>query len=562
MSEDLSSVAKPALPGWAAELAALYQSGANNQFILYGNINDRMLVPEGDGLAIGNLRDYLLRRLMGPFDVVLGYDIGNGIRVEKGGEIFGQWLKQRQTPQLPKAPQAAVEMLTHYFRYVANLARLGEKAPHVGCLLSAAELIIPSKEMGFSYETGTILLLIREWANDSLIAGHAVATLLFAENLNDLHPLIAANMPTAKIKIPLPDAETIGRALGVLQDRYAMSLSRYADRLDELARLLVGAGLGVIEQLVKSAEYKQVPIAPENLVALKKRLVEQEYSGLIGFIESKRTLDHIHGHEKIKAWLRQDIALWAKNDLKAMPMGYLLCGPVGTGKTFFVECLAGEAGVPVVKLKNFRDKWVGSTEGNLEKIFRLLHALGRCIVFVDEADQALGKRDAGSGDSNVSGRVYSMIAEEMSNTNNRGKIVWILASSRPDLIEVDLKRPGRVDVKIPLFPTVTPREGFGLIQAIARRMGLAVADDLLARLEEKIPGMLTPGAAEALAVKIYRLIQTQGIDEAQAFEQCLANYQIPVPLDILEHQMRLAIAEATDLEFVPKELLKKDYYRK
>jgi hypothetical protein len=453
-------------------------------------------------------------------------------------------------------------MLTHYFRYVANLARLGEKAPHVGCLLSAAELIIPSKEMGFSYETGTILLLIREWANDSLIAGHAVATLLFAENLNDLHPLIAANMPTAKIKIPLPDAETIGRALGVLQDRYAMSLSRYADRLDELARLLVGAGLGVIEQLVKSAEYKQVPIAPENLVALKKRLVEQEYSGLIGFIESKRTLDHIHGHEKIKAWLRQDIALWAKNDLKAMPMGYLLCGPVGTGKTFFVECLAGEAGVPVVKLKNFRDKWVGSTEGNLEKIFRLLHALGRCIVFVDEADQALGKRDAGSGDSNVSGRVYSMIAEEMSNTNNRGKIVWILASSRPDLIEVDLKRPGRVDVKIPLFPTVTPREGFGLIQAIARRMGLAVADDLLARLEEKIPGMLTPGAAEALAVKIYRLIQTQGIDEAQAFEQCLANYQIPVPLDILEHQMRLAIAEATDLEFVPKELLKKDYYRK
>jgi hypothetical protein len=50
-------------------------------------------------------------------------------------------------------------------------------------------------------------------------------------------------------------------------------------------------------------------------------------------------------------------------------MGYLLCGPVGTGKTYMVECLAGDAGVPVVKLKNFRDKWIGSTEGNLEKIF-------------------------------------------------------------------------------------------------------------------------------------------------------------------------------------------------
>jgi SpoVK/Ycf46/Vps4 family AAA+-type ATPase len=96
--------------------------------------------------------------------------------------------------------------------------------------------------------------------------------------------------------------------------------------------------------------------------------------------------------------------------------------PVGTGKTFMVECLAGEAGVPVVKMKNFRDKWVGSTESNLEKIFLLLDALGRCIVFVDEADQALGRRNADSGDSGVSGRVYGMMAERMSDSRKRGRI--------------------------------------------------------------------------------------------------------------------------------------------
>ncbi|MDB4314040.1 ATP-binding protein, partial [Akkermansiaceae bacterium] len=104
-------------------------------------------------------------------------------------------------------------------------------------------------------------------------------------------------------------------------------------------------------------------------------------------------------------------------------MGYLFCGPVGTGKTYLAECLAGSAGVPVIVLKNFRDRWVGSTEANLEKIFSLLHALGRCMVFVDEADQALGKRAAGSGDSGVSSRVYSMMAKEMSNPRNRGRIV-------------------------------------------------------------------------------------------------------------------------------------------
>src|SRR6185503_1150464 len=112
-------------------------------------------------------------------------------------------------------------------------------------------------------------------------------------------------------------------------------------------------------------------------------------------------------------------------------MGYLLCGPIGTGKTFLVECLAGEAHVPVVKLNNFREKWVGSSEGNLEKIFRLIHALGRCIVFVDEADQTLGRRESGQGDGGLSGRLYSMIAQEMSDTENRGKVIWVLAAG-PD----------------------------------------------------------------------------------------------------------------------------------
>ena len=56
-----------------------------------------------------------------------------------------------------------------------------------------------------------------------------------------------------------------------------------------------------------------------------------------------------------------------------------------------------------------------------------------------------------------------MIAQEMTDTGNRGRVVWILASSRPDLIEVDLKRPGRVDVKVPLLPTSTPAESAQLV---------------------------------------------------------------------------------------------------
>jgi SpoVK/Ycf46/Vps4 family AAA+-type ATPase len=177
--------------------------------------------------------------------------------------------------------------------------------------------------------------------------------------------------------------------------------------------------------------------------------------------------------------------------------------------------------------------------------------LGRCYVFIDEADQSLGRRDASSGDSGISGRIYSMLAEEMGNSSNRGSVIWVLASSRSDLMEVDLKRPGRVDVKIPLFPTSTARESFDLLRMLLKKRGIEVSTDNFANLEPLMPLLLTPGAAEALAVKIYRLIRTSNPAVDQVLLSSLREYQNPIPPDIMWFQINLAVAEASDLDFVP-----------
>jgi hypothetical protein len=540
-----------ALPTWAAEVITLYESHAVSQFILHGNTNDRLVVPVLPQAELGGLPEFLLNVLLPRFDVVLSYDLGNGIRVEKGGELFGQWPRFRGEQELPKQARPAVETLTHYFRYIANLGRINQGRLQVGCLVKAAHLLAPALAGGLSYDLSALALLIRDWASDTLLTDHALATFLLTENLSDLHPLLVNNPRAAQVKVPLPSPADLQRAFGVLAPKLGTALAGYRDNYETPARLLAGATLSAVEGLLKTTAYRRQELAESELLRLKKDLVEKECNGLIEFIDSKRTLNDVQGQEAVKAWLRQDIALWQKNDLDALPMGYLLCGPVGTGKTFLVDCLAGEAGVPVVRLKNFRDKWVGSTESNLEKIFRLLHALGRCIVFIDEADQALGRRSADSGDSGVGGRVYSMIAEEMSNSRNRGRILWCLASSRPDLIEVDLKRPGRVDVKIPLFPTATPAEGFDLIRSLCRKRGLELPDSSRAEIEPRVPTLLTPGAAEALAVKVYRLVRAQNRPTEEALMQCLADYQNPVPREVLESQIRLAVAEASDLEFIP-----------
>jgi len=543
--------AAPPLPSWARSLADLYESNAANQFIIYGNISDRMVLPPPPGPRLGGLSDFLLGVLLPRFDVVLSYDVGNGIRVEKGGEIFSKWPHFQESQKDWKAPRTAVETLTRYFRYCANLTRLNQPATQIGCIIKNADLLLPGLQAGFDYDLSALASLIRDWSSDALLANHTLASFLLTENLNDLHPLIVNNPRVARIRIELPSPDELLEGFRAILPSSSVALAGFSSELPALAEQLSGATMGAVEGVVKTKEHRKEHLASSDLAALKKDLVEKDTNGLIEFIETSRTLDHLYGLEKVKTWLRQDIQLWKKNDVAALPKGYLLCGPVGTGKTFLVECLAGEASVPIVKMKNFRDKWVGSSEGNLEKIFRLIHALGRCYVFIDEADQALGRREANSGDSGVGGRIYSMLAEEMGSSKSRGRVIWVLASSRPDLIEVDLKRPGRVDVKIPLFPTTAPREGFDLLSMLARKRGLLIPDTLFPTLESRIPPLLTPGAAEALVMNIYRQVRTTSSSIEDVLSVVLSEYQNPITSEVMAFQIQLAAGEASSIEFVP-----------
>src|SRR5204862_6038999 len=117
---------------------------------------------------------------------------------------------------------------------------------------------------------------------------------------------------------------------------------------------------------------------------------------------------------------------------------------------FMAMCGAGEIGIPCVILKNFRSKYVGETEGNLERVLAVLRAMGPVMVVIDEADAALGDRDT-EGDSGTSSRVFGMIATQMGDTRYRGRILWMLLTARPDLLPIDIKRQGRDEVHIQLF---------------------------------------------------------------------------------------------------------------
>ena len=144
------------------------------------------------------------------------------------------------------------------------------------------------------------------------------------------------------------------------------------------------------------------------------------------------------------------------------------------------------------------------------------------------------------------------MAKEMSDPDNRGRILWILATSRPDLVEVDLKRPGRIDVKLPIFPARTGREGYVLLRALAGRHGLELPEVPPEAVAPLLPTQMTPGAAESLAMKVYRRVKTESVTAEEALRECLENYQSPVPEEVMEAQISLAVREASDLDFVPE----------
>ncbi len=546
-------------PDWSETIKTQYLSGAANQFVVYGNVSDRLLLPDEESQSLGNLADYLVDHQLRKFDLVLSYELGTGLRIESGRELF---QKLRQPEDLPKDPTQAIGYLDHLLRYLVNLRRIepvdadqqgiAGRNYHVGIIIKSAELIFPISKQSRDYQLSSMASVVRSWSHESYFLDQNMAVFLISENLNDLNHLLANNTRAARIELEMPSVAILQQAFVGFAQRYPKAMAQFAEDTELPAARLAGASLASIENLLKTREYSGAALVEEDLADLKKQLVEKDSQGLIEFLEPSRTLDDVYGSDAVKNWMRQDIELWRQDDLEAMPMGYLFCGPVGTGKTYLVECLAGEAGVPVVKMKNFRDRWVGSTEGNLEKIFNLLHALGRCIVFIDEADQALGSRDAGSGDSGVSGRVYSMMAKEMSNTANRGRILWILASSRPDLIEVDLKRPGRVDVKIPLFPAHDTAGCYLLIRALCKKHRLDLPKECPEALQSLIPEWVTPGAAESIAMKVYRLVKTKGVDAEEALRDCLDEYQNPIPREIMEEQIGLAAGEASDRDFVPE----------
>jgi SpoVK/Ycf46/Vps4 family AAA+-type ATPase len=420
----------------------------------------------------------------------------------------------------------------------------------LGIILDYAQYLVPAGDpatLGRGPSTNLVRLL--GWAQNPYIKRFNIAFCLIADKLTEVNDRLVQSPHVAAVEIPLPDKKereyfclgAAGRPEGAAPADFSPA---------ELADLSNGLSLLSLNVLLTQGRRSGQGVDGGRFRQLKKALIERQCRGLLEFVEPGHTLDLVVGQEAAKDRLREDAALLARGQLDAAPMGYLLCGPVGTGKTFLAECYAGSIGVPCVTLRNFRSKYVGETEGNLEQVLTVLRSLGPVVVIIDEADAALGSRRA-DGDSGTSGRVFSMIASQMGDTRYRGKVVWMLLTSRPDLLPIDLKRQGRAEVHIPLFYPQDEAEVREMFRVMARKNKLALAPDALppVRADRGLSG----SDIESIVVAAKRRARAAGRPEAQPADLEAAFQEFVPSAQGLEKEMQelAAVLECTQLGFLP-----------
>lgn len=546
------------LPGWAAEIVRALQAKQANTFLIHGVPNDVVPVRGASGLRFLSLDSFLTQELFKGWPSIVTYNRAEGLgfsspearghfqeKLRSYDAVHGTtWASQA----LPRDPGNAFALLDSYFRSCASL----QPARPVVMLLPYAESVVPAGEASYrTPEDRAVLVYLRKWSQDPALLAKNMVVVLVTEGLAELDPkLLRSN--AREIEIVRPDPR---ERLEYLEATRAPEWWTRSCELPpaRLAELTAGMTRTQLAQLLDGADAAGAKLTRDQVRRSKKEVIEAEGLGLLEYVEPKYDLSMVAGMPAVKERLRRAARAIARGNPAAVPMGYLVCGPVGSAKTFLVECFANEIGFPCVKLKNFRSMWVGSTEANLERILKILASLTPVGVIIDEADAALGNRDA-SGDSGTQNRVFAQIAAFMGDTRNRGRILWFLITCRPDLLPIDLKRQGRAEEHVPLFYPETPQEYDEIYRVMLKKLGIRTA---VTEVSDVAPegSLLGLSGSDLEAVLVRATLEAEAAGSAEVarehLQRAFSDFIPPANSRERELQILCAVLESTSRELLP-----------
>ncbi len=574
----------PDLPLWIQKLRERYMQTDTGQFILHGNVHD-LVQCDGQLYSVPEFLDAFFS-LSGK--AIVHYDPGRGIyfpNEDQAVRAASALCQSGMVPQSKIAPQGFEKtpkaLIVRAVEHELSNVRSPEVAlevleslllcPSITCaiIVHYAELVAPDGDIAtLEFAERTAAARFHRWSLSREIVRGGNLIMLLTSSLSDLSRLVTRNPRIAEFNLPLPGALERARFLAHIQP------SLDPERGERLTRETAGLQLRQIQDLVVPAQTAQNSSAqnardffntpselPSKAIAeRKKEILEQECAGLIEVIHPNHGFAEVGGMEQIKERLNQVTAHMRAGHRAQVPMGILMVGPMGTGKTFLAEAFAKESGLAAIKLKNFRDKWVGSTEANLEKILSVIDGLGEILVIIDEGDRSIGGTD---GDSGVQSRVMARLKEFMSDTSHRGRIIFVMMTNRPDKLDTDMKRPGRFDLKIPFFHPCNASERLLIFRSVMARHHIEapLPDDELLTLLDPLDGYAAADL-EAIALMAYDDYQSGRIPEglterpsqitSEYLAQAIDDFMPTRELEMINYMELLAVQEASSRRLLPE----------
>ncbi|MBI3945939.1 MAG: ATP-binding protein [Armatimonadetes bacterium] len=451
------------LPAWAEELRQKYLAGVANTFLIHFNVFD--LVPyESDYVS---LKDFFHRFFEGKKDIIAFYNVSEGL-------TFATDEMRRKFFSLPglrdESYAAGIKPVPKQASVVLWLLERALQAPKasIAVVIDFLETVAPAGQISFlSAEDRQNVITLQRWAsNQYLLELSDTIVITIAAKLGDVHESLRSAPQVDLQQVPRPDLGERLAFIRYLVERQGAALAPDMS-MERLAGLTAGLNRQNLANLHKLARRESKPLDYELVRDTKKEILQDESAGLLEVVEPKHGLESIGGLSYIKDRLMKIARYMREGNTKRVPMALAFGGPPGTGKTAVAFAFAKESGVNCVILKESREMWVGSSERNQEYVFRLIEAMAPVIVIVDEADQSEGARGSMS-DSEVDKRLWAQKIRFMGDAAHRGRIIFIFTSNRLDLIDVAMKRRGRIDQIIP-FLYLEDDMRPAIFQAIMRR---------------------------------------------------------------------------------------------
>lgn len=320
-------------------------------------------------------------------------------------------------------------------------------------IIEAADLLIPEGEISRMSDADRHRVSIcQDWFSDPGFMNGQDPVILLAESRSLINHRVATLPQVMEIKVPSPDQnsrhECIEWFSATLPEQRSL---RLWSSIEALARLTAGLSIHALIQLLKGACHEDRELGIQDVVKKVEDYIQSQLGeDIVEFKKPEHSLKDVVGFARLKRFLKEE--LMPRFDLgrsEALP-GAAVCGPIGSGKTFVFEAFASELDVVVLVLKNIRSQWFGQTDVIFERLRRVLDALAKVVIFVDEADTQFGGvgPDAHETERRLTGKIQAM----MSDTRLRGRVFWLLMTARIHLLSPDIRRPGRVgDLIIPVL---------------------------------------------------------------------------------------------------------------